>query len=197
MVVWQRARIWITCFKRSETRQRSQAIHQPLEWKQLAENRRYLSWNPHLFWHRTTTHALWPKDQGPYDDTFNVGENPQYILKLSDEAGSDVFVVSSFTAGQTGPFQFKCTSSKPVELQPLQWMMNERVNELRCWLTWMMDETAIKKNNNCNSAFSSPLGLTEKSKRQVVVIDNDAMLLRPSIDRHVDFLHQSEKLVAL
>ncbi|KAL7577068.1 hypothetical protein ACA910_006808 [Epithemia clementina (nom. ined.)] len=29
---------------------------------------------------------MWPKDRAPYDDTFNVGENPQYILSLSDEA---------------------------------------------------------------------------------------------------------------
>ena len=46
----------------------------------------HLSWNPFLFRFRTTTHNKWPRDQGPKDDTFNVGENPQYILSLSDEA---------------------------------------------------------------------------------------------------------------
>lgn len=45
-----------------------------------------LSWNPSLFAFRVTTHAFWPKDKGEQDDTFNVGENPQYILELSREA---------------------------------------------------------------------------------------------------------------
>mmetsp|Transcript_3130 Transcript_3130/g.8824 ORF Transcript_3130/g.8824 Transcript_3130/m.8824 type:complete len:301 (-) Transcript_3130:138-1040(-) len=44
------------------------------------------SWNPFLFRFRTTRHGLWPKNRGPYDDTFNVGDNPQYVLKLSKEA---------------------------------------------------------------------------------------------------------------
>lgn len=46
----------------------------------------HLSWNPFLFSYRTTVHGLWPRDQGPYDDAFNVGDNPQYILTLSNEA---------------------------------------------------------------------------------------------------------------
>ena len=46
----------------------------------------HLSWNPFLFRYRTTLHGRWPKTQGPYDDTFNVGDNPQYIVTLSDEA---------------------------------------------------------------------------------------------------------------
>ena len=46
----------------------------------------HLSWNPALFRYRTTTHGFWPKTQGPIDDTFNIGENPQYMLALSDEA---------------------------------------------------------------------------------------------------------------
>ncbi len=46
----------------------------------------HLSWNPALFAHRVTTHSFWPKDQGPQDDTFNVGENPQYIMNLSESA---------------------------------------------------------------------------------------------------------------
>ena len=45
-----------------------------------------LSWNPGLFSFRTTTHNFWPKDQGPIIDTFNVGENPQYVMILSKEA---------------------------------------------------------------------------------------------------------------
>lgn len=45
-----------------------------------------LSWNPGLFAYRTQTHKFWPGDQGPVNDTFNVGENPQYVLILSEEA---------------------------------------------------------------------------------------------------------------
>ena len=45
-----------------------------------------LSWNPALFPFCTKTHDFWPKDQGPMNDTFNVGENPQYVMILSDEA---------------------------------------------------------------------------------------------------------------
>ena len=46
----------------------------------------HLSWNPALFQSRLTIHGCWPRDQGPTDDTFNIGENPQYILSLSGEA---------------------------------------------------------------------------------------------------------------
>lgn len=46
----------------------------------------HLSWNPSLFRYRATTHGFWPKLQGPLDDTFNVGENPQYVVALSDTA---------------------------------------------------------------------------------------------------------------
>jgi calpain-7 len=45
-----------------------------------------LSWNPRLFTYRLTTHGMWPESQGPKNDNFNIGENPQYILQLSDEA---------------------------------------------------------------------------------------------------------------
>ena len=46
----------------------------------------HLSWNPTLFKYRTSTHAFWPKNQGPVDDTFNCGESPQYVMTLSDQA---------------------------------------------------------------------------------------------------------------
>lgn len=48
----------------------------------------HLSWNPALFSFRTTIHGFWPLTQGPVDDTFNVGENPQHVLHLSDSAVS-------------------------------------------------------------------------------------------------------------
>lgn len=46
----------------------------------------HLSWTPFLFKFRTQIHGFWHKEQGPNDDTFNVSDNPQYILQLSDEA---------------------------------------------------------------------------------------------------------------
>jgi calpain-7 len=46
----------------------------------------HLSWNPVLFRSRLTVHGCWPKEQGPSDDTFNIGENPQYTMTLSDQA---------------------------------------------------------------------------------------------------------------
>ena len=47
-----------------------------------------LSWNPNLFSYRITTHGFWPVTQGPQIDTFNIGENPQYIMVLSDQVVS-------------------------------------------------------------------------------------------------------------
>lgn len=58
----------------------------------------HLSWNPALFAFRATTHGFWPKEQGPVDDSFNVGDNPQYILTLSDKAvksKATVWILSS------------------------------------------------------------------------------------------------------
>jgi calpain-7 len=46
----------------------------------------HLSWNPALFHHRTTTHGLWNKELGPADDSFNIGENPQYVVNLTKNA---------------------------------------------------------------------------------------------------------------
>jgi calpain-7 len=46
----------------------------------------HLSWNPALFSSQLSVHGCWPKTQGPSDDTFNIGDNPQYTLTLSDKA---------------------------------------------------------------------------------------------------------------
>jgi calpain-7 len=46
----------------------------------------HLSWNPALFSSQLSVHGCWPKAQGPSDDTFNIGDNPQYTLTLSDKA---------------------------------------------------------------------------------------------------------------
>ena len=45
-----------------------------------------LSWNPDLFPHRVTKHDFWPKEKGPTNDTFNIGDNPQYVMALSKQA---------------------------------------------------------------------------------------------------------------
>ncbi|KAL7544034.1 hypothetical protein ACHAXR_013478 [Thalassiosira sp. AJA248-18] len=48
----------------------------------------HMSWNtdPQLFRFRTKVHGYWAKDMGPTDDSFNVGENPQYTVTLSPKA---------------------------------------------------------------------------------------------------------------
>lgn len=46
----------------------------------------HMSWNPALFQHSFTTHGFWPRSQGPIDDTFNCGENPQYLVHMSEQA---------------------------------------------------------------------------------------------------------------
>jgi calpain-7 len=46
----------------------------------------HLSWNPDLFSHRTALHGLWPESQGPIQDSFQIGENPQYVVEISDSA---------------------------------------------------------------------------------------------------------------
>ncbi len=46
----------------------------------------HLSWNPELFDWSLTIHGSWDDKGGPVDDSHNVGENPQFILTLSDKA---------------------------------------------------------------------------------------------------------------
>ena len=45
----------------------------------------HLSWNPNLFQRRATVHGSWPASLGPKDDSYNIGENPQYVITLSNE----------------------------------------------------------------------------------------------------------------
>lgn len=54
----------------------------------------FLNWNPDLFLYRTFTHALWPAAVGPRNDSFNYGQNPQFILDLdADGASGSVWVL--------------------------------------------------------------------------------------------------------
>lgn len=41
----------------------------------------YLSWNPNLFQYTSLFHRKWSSNEGPIKDRYNLGENPQYILK--------------------------------------------------------------------------------------------------------------------
>jgi len=45
-----------------------------------------ISWNPELFRFQKVSHAFWKADDGPNDDSFNVSENPQYTVTLSQDA---------------------------------------------------------------------------------------------------------------
>lgn len=45
-------------------------------------NFKYFSWNPNLFPHTTSFHRKWSANEGPIKDRYNLGENPQYLLKV-------------------------------------------------------------------------------------------------------------------
>ena len=46
----------------------------------------HVSWRPELFRVRTKVHGRWDANAGPEDDSYNVSENPQYTITLSEEA---------------------------------------------------------------------------------------------------------------
>jgi len=46
----------------------------------------HVSWTPELFSRRTKVHGRWDAHAGPEDDSYNVSENPQYTIALSEEA---------------------------------------------------------------------------------------------------------------
>jgi len=48
----------------------------------------HMSWStdPDLFRCRTSVHGYWDKEMGPNDDSYNVGDNPQYTITLSEKA---------------------------------------------------------------------------------------------------------------
>eukprot|EP00795_Rhopilema_esculentum_P014106 gene14106-5096_t len=49
----------------------------------------YLNWNPKLFKFKYTIHSKWQAGDGPIKDSYNVGDNPQYLLTVhsGDEEG--------------------------------------------------------------------------------------------------------------
>ena len=48
----------------------------------------HISWStdPDFFQYHTAVHAFWDSNVGPNDDSYNVGDNPQYTIKLSKKA---------------------------------------------------------------------------------------------------------------
>lgn len=43
----------------------------------------HLNWNPSLFQHKAGLHQHWPVSQGPQNDSYNYGYNPQFTLKIA------------------------------------------------------------------------------------------------------------------
>jgi calpain-7 len=70
----------------------------------------YISWNPNLFPHTKTVHALWQqqvspqswrahlltgaltRQDGPVKDHYNMSNNPQYALRVTASAETEVWV---------------------------------------------------------------------------------------------------------
>jgi hypothetical protein len=46
----------------------------------------HVSWRPELFQCRTKVHGRWDAKAGFQDDSYNLSENPQYTITLSEEA---------------------------------------------------------------------------------------------------------------
>lgn len=42
----------------------------------------YVSWNPALFPYTNVFHRRWSAREGPAKDRYNLGDNPQYVLKI-------------------------------------------------------------------------------------------------------------------
>eukprot|EP00039_Didymoeca_costata_P015534 m.267167 g.267167 ORF g.267167 m.267167 type:complete len:804 (-) comp16243_c1_seq16:1717-4128(-) len=55
----------------------------------------HLNWNPGLFPHNYSTHYCWSQSAGPAKDRYNMGENPQYSLKLQRKKEGLVWILLS------------------------------------------------------------------------------------------------------
>jgi len=54
-----------------------------------------LNWNPKLFSHRSVLHELWPLAQGPREDRYSWGDNPQFLLEVRIGRITDALHLSS------------------------------------------------------------------------------------------------------
>jgi len=61
-----------------------------IDWLSLMKYFRsiHLNWNPQLFKYKTMVHHHWPKSQGPDNDSFNYGPNPQFTLTVDQSTNS-------------------------------------------------------------------------------------------------------------
>ena len=50
----------------------------------------YLSWNPDLFPFTDVYHGRWSASEGPIKDRYNLGENPQYVLRIKPTATNTI-----------------------------------------------------------------------------------------------------------
>jgi len=48
----------------------------------------YLSWNPKMFPFTSSFHRKWSANEGPIKDRYNLGDNPQYLLKVKCKPSS-------------------------------------------------------------------------------------------------------------
>ncbi|CAF0979274.1 unnamed protein product [Didymodactylos carnosus] len=53
----------------------------------------YLNWNPSLFDYTTVIHNTWSARQGPVKDLYNLGDNPQYCLRINCKKKASVWVL--------------------------------------------------------------------------------------------------------
>jgi len=53
----------------------------------------YLNWSPSLFSYTSCIHNSWPARQGPVKDLYNLGDNPQYILRINPKVRSSIWVL--------------------------------------------------------------------------------------------------------
>ncbi len=54
----------------------------------------YLNWSPTLFSYTSCIHNSWPANQGARKDLYNLGENPQYVLRVTPKVRSSIWVCS-------------------------------------------------------------------------------------------------------
>ena len=52
----------------------------------------YLNWSPSLFSYTSCIHNSWPARQGPVKDLYNLGDNPQYVLRINPRMRASIWV---------------------------------------------------------------------------------------------------------
>ncbi|CAF1146025.1 unnamed protein product [Rotaria sordida] len=53
----------------------------------------YLNWSPSLFSYTSCIHNSWSSRQGPVKDLYNLGDNPQYVLRVSPKTRSSIWIL--------------------------------------------------------------------------------------------------------